>query len=342
MTLHILLSIFSIFVYFLIYNYRKKISLFFDVNDIPNQTRKIHKQPIPKTASYSIFVTLVVIFILDFFFKIYDKDFNFVIIGTLLTFVVGYLDDKFNLSATIKIILCALISLILINFGNDLMITKFYIYSFDTFFNLEKFSIIFTILCVLCLINSLNLADGINGLATGLIFFWLLYIIEIYKDYLSAENISLIFIILINLILIFIYNLRNKHFLGDAGSLMLSSFVAFLIIYLHNQKIDDPNHRDSAESIFLLLIIPVLDLIRLLFTRLIKKLNPAKGDKNHLHHHFINNFTLGRSLLYYFLLSNIPIMLAIFTFINKFFIIIITILIYIVTIISLKKNEKIN
>ena len=68
------------------------------------------------------------------------------------------------------------------------MITKFYIFSFDTFFKLNNFSLIFTILCILCLINSLNLADGINGLATGLIFFWLIYISQIYENNLQKEK----------------------------------------------------------------------------------------------------------------------------------------------------------
>ena len=43
--------------------------------------------------------------------------------------------------------------------------------TFDFYFQLENFSIIFTVLCILCLINALNLSDGINGLAIELFFF---------------------------------------------------------------------------------------------------------------------------------------------------------------------------
>lgn len=340
MTLYIYLAIFSIFVYFLVYNFRSKISLFLNVNDIPDQKRKIHKHPTPKTASYSIFITLLAVFILNIFLDIYDDDFNFVIVGTLLIFIVGYLDDRFNLSAIIKTILCVLISFFLMNLSQDLTVTKFYFFSFDTFFYLKNFSLIFTILCFLCLINALNLADGINGLATGLIFFWLLYISEIFKTYMSDEILFLTVVILINLILIFIFNLKGKHFLGDSGSLMLSSFVALLIIYLHNQKLNDPNHRESAETILLLFIIPVLDMIRLFFSRLKKNINPTKGDANHLHHHLIKIFSVNKSLLIYFLLVNIPILLSIFAIINKLFILFSTVLIYSAFIIYLKKNVK--
>ena len=99
------------------------------------------------------------------------------------------------------------------------------------FLVLENFSIFFTILCVLCLVNALNLADGINGLALGIIITWLFYINQIYENNLSL----LINIIFLNLFLILINNIRGKYFLGDSGSLMLSSFVALLIIYLHTK-----------------------------------------------------------------------------------------------------------
>ena len=339
MILYIFLTIFSIFIYFLIYNFRKKISLFLNINDIPNEKRKIHKYPIPKTASYSIFITLFTAFIFNIFFNIYKADFNFVIIPTLLFFIIGFLDDKFNLKPFTKIVLSIFIILTIINLSQNLTITKFYFFSLDTFFNLDSFSQVFTILCILCLINSLNLADGINGLATGLIFFWLIYIVAIYQTSLG-NNLYLILIILINLILIFNYNLRNRHFLGDSGSLMLSSFVAFLIIYMHNQEILNPNHINSAETILILFTIPVLDMLRLFFARLIKKKNPGKADNNHLHHHLIKKFSLNMTLFYYFLLTNTPILLALFTRINKFIILFFTILIYSALIIYLKKNYK--
>ena len=78
-----------------------------------------------------------------------------------------------------------LISLILCLSSEKLIVNKFYFFTLDFFFNLGSFSILFTILCIFTLINSLNLADGINGLATGLIFFWLLYINYIYENNLN-------------------------------------------------------------------------------------------------------------------------------------------------------------
>ena len=215
----LLLAIISIFIYFLIYIYRKKIGEFLSVIDHPNETRKIHTKPTPKTASYSIVIFLILYFhLLNNFF---DNSFNWVLVGTFLIFLVGFFDDKYKLSPVLKTITISIITLFLCANSDSLLIDKFYIKSLDFYFQLKIFSYIFTILCVLCLVNALNLSDGINGLAIGIIFFWLLYINQIYKYGLE----SIIIIILSNLILMFIHNYKGDHFLGDAGSLMLSGFV---------------------------------------------------------------------------------------------------------------------
>ena len=43
---------------------------------------------------------------------------------------------------------------------------------------------------------------------------------------------------------------------------MLSSLIAFLIIYLY-KNINLPSHKNSAENILILFIIPVIDMVRL-------------------------------------------------------------------------------
>ncbi len=325
MTIYTLLTVLSIFVYFLIYYFRNKLSKYLGVIDLPDEKRKIHNVPTPKTGSYSISLILFTCLILNYFFNFYSKDINLILIGTLLVFIIGFIDDRFKLSALTKIISISVITLIICILSDNLIIKEFYFYSLDFYFNLHIFSIFFTILCVLCLVNSLNLADGINGLAVGIIFFWLFYINQIYYH----NNLNfLINIIFINLILIFIHNYMGRHFLGDSGSLMLSSFIAFLIIYLHNKNIDMPNSENSSETILIILIVPVLDMIRLLFERLSKKKNPGIGDNNHLHHYLIKKHSMLKALFAYFLLINIPILISFYSPINKLIIIIFIILIY--------------
>ena len=332
-----LILIFSIFVYFAIYAFRKEISKLLNVIDLPDQSRKIHKMPTPKTGSYSVTILILIFLGLNYFLNFFDEEFNKVLIGSILIFFVGFFDDKLNLSASKKIFFIVLVSLILCMSSEKLIVSKFYIFSLDFFFDLGNFSILFTIICIFTLINSLNLADGINGLATGLIFFWLIYISQIYEN-----NLELIInVILINLTISFIHNYKGKHFLGDAGSLMLSSLIAFLIIYLHNENINLPNHKNSAENILIIFLIPVLDMVRLFFERLLNKKKPSTADKNHLHHYLINKYSKKGALISYFLFVNVPILISLNSTFNKFYIIGVIFFIYFLFIYYYKTSRKV-
>ena len=271
MIINSLIFIFLIFIYFLIYFKRKLISKKLSVQDIPDEGRKIHKFPTPKTASYSMAIIFLIFLISNYFLNfINSPEINFLVLGTIIIFFIGYLDDKYKLSALNKIILVSLVTLVLCIISDKFIIDKFYIKTFDFFFKLEEFSIIFTVLCVLCLVNALNLADGINGLAVGIIFFWLIFLNKIYIY--NLDN-FIFFVIYTNLVLIFIHNYTGKHFLGDAGSLMFSAFIAFLTIYLHNLNIENPRFQISSETLAIIFLIPIIDMLRLFLKKKIIKIH---------------------------------------------------------------------
>ncbi len=340
MIINSLLFITSVGIYFLIYVNRKKISKKLSVEDLPDENRKIHKLPTPKTASYSMAALFLIFLISNYFFHFYNlADINFLVLGAIMIFFIGFFDDKYKLSALNKILLVSLVTFILCMMSDKFIIDQFYVKTFDFFFKLEEFSIIFTILCVLCLVNALNLADGINGLAIGIIFFWLIYLNNIYIN--NIDNL-VYFIIFTNLFLIFFHNYNGKHFLGDAGSLMFSSFIAFLTIYLHNLNIKNPTYQISAESIVIIFMIPIIDMLRLFFERKKNNKNPYFGDNNHLHHYLIKKYSLKTALIIYFLSLNIPIILSFYTNVNKFVIMFSIILFYFIFLIKYKSEKKNN
>ena len=92
---------------------------------------------------------------------------------------------------------------------------------------------------------------------------------------------------------------------------MLSAFVALLTIYLYNLNIDNPNKYHSSEAILILFIIPILDMIRLFFERIINKKSPAFADNNHLHHYLMKQFSERKALFIYLISINIPIIFII-------------------------------
>ena len=332
----ILISLFSFFFYFFIFNRRKKIGLKFGTIDIPKNNRQIHKIPVPLTGAYSVLVVFILILLNNLLFNFFHSDYNLIIISSIFAFFLGIFDDKFDLRPYIKIFYLSLIYLVISSFSDNLTIFKFYSFTYDTFIHLNEFYIIFSLLCILLLTNSLNLADGINGIAVGIIFFLLLYITRIYN---SEFNIY-VFLILANLILIFFHNYNNKHFLGNSGILMLSTFVGLLVIKFFNDNLSNPSSTNNVEQIFLIFLLPGIDMLRLFLERIIKNKNAFKADTNHIHHLLIKNYSLKKSLLIYFSILNFPILLYFYLNTKIIFFIFLKILIYIFAILYLK-NKKI-
>ena len=84
-------------------------------------------------------------------------------------------------------------------------------------------SIIFTVFCVLLLINSFNLIDGKNGIFLSYIAF--LFIVFFYKN-----NIYFKFYIILIFILI-IFNVKGVFFSGNSGTNIGSTFFAIITLY---------------------------------------------------------------------------------------------------------------
>jgi UDP-GlcNAc:undecaprenyl-phosphate GlcNAc-1-phosphate transferase len=248
--------------------------------DYPDEKIKIHKKPIPLLGGVLIFYNILIFFIcLIFFdetftqniFKSNKSIFNFFFL-TFTFFLIGYVDDRFNITPNKKFLLFILTILIAVLIDKNLIISKLSFSFTSKEFFLENFSIFFTVLCIVLFVNAFNMFDGINcqtGLYSLFIFFVLLK---------NGQNIFLITTFLIPLIFFLFLNYNNKTFLGNSGSYMLPIVISQLLILPYNQG------QFFSDEILLILLFPGLDMLRLFIFRLIKNKNPFKGDKNHLHH----------------------------------------------------------
>ena len=138
----------------------------------------------------------------------------------------------------------------------------------------NEYSLFFTILSFLLLANAINMYDGIN---LQLILFCLfVFIIFISKGFLT------IFFALFSISFIFlgILNFQNKVFIGDSGCFLISAILGSTFIYQYQNY----DNFLFGDEIFLILLIPALDMLRLFISRIIEKKHPFKGDLNHLHH----------------------------------------------------------
>ena len=93
-------------------------------------------------------------------------------------------------------------------------------------------------------------------------------------------------------ILFFYLNYLNKSFLGDSGCFVISILIGLLSISFYNL-----GFIKYSDNIFLLMLIPGIDMLRLFILRLKNKKNPFSPDRNHIHHLLQNNFGTKKAIL---------------------------------------------
>ena len=293
--------------------------------DIPNVGRKIHKEPTYLIGGHFIFISYSVFLLFSFDYSLNHKFVFFFIFSCI--FLIGILDDLKDLKPIVKLGLVLIIYLVLIYFDNDYLLKKIYFETFDKSLNFGIYSYPVSILCVLLLINAINLIDGINGLAM-MVFI----IIYLYLHYFL--NVAFNIFIFIFYVFIFFNIYKGKYFLGNSGSLIIGALIAFSTIKAYNSNFTQNN---SAEDIVILFLIPGIDMFRLFVQRIVKRKNPFEADGSHLHHHLIKKFSLQKILFGYFFIIVISSYAAFNDYLPEIIIILAIITIYSLTLYLLNK-----
>ena len=227
-----------------------------------------------------------------------------------------------------------IITLIAVSSFEFFLIEEIYLKSLDKIVFLDKIKYFFTILCILLLINALNLMDGINGLVAGFSSL-LLIILSLISN--NQEIFGLLFIISIFMFINTFQIIRGHYFLGDSGTLFLGSLIALSTITIYNQQFMAGN-LIPVEKIFIFFMIPGIDMFRLFLTRILKKKDPFSRDLNHLHHLMLKIFTLYQTLMIYLLIFFLTNLLSYYEVINTLLIIIFYLIVYIFFIFFSKKK----
>ena len=315
-----------IFLIHFILNKNKKIIFNNYFLDIPNVGRKIHKEPTYLIGGHFIFISYSVFLLFSFDYNLNHKFVFFFIFSCI--FLIGILDDLKDLKPIVKLGLVLIIYLVLIHFDNDYLLEKIYFETFDKNLNFGIYSYLVSILCVLLLINAINLIDGINGLAM-MVFI----IIYLYLNYFL--NVAFNIFIFIFYLFIFFNIYKGKYFLGNSGSLIIGALIAFSTIKAYNSNFTQNN---SAEDIVILFLIPGIDMFRLFVQRIVKRKNPFEADGSHLHHHLIKKISLQKILFGYFFIIVISSYAAFNDYLPEIIIILVIITIYSLTLYLLNKN----
>lgn len=326
------LIIFSLIITFLIIRYRNIISKKLKIIDFPNEKRKIHKKPTPLIGGLIIFLNFILINLYLISIKSLTLlDIN-ILVFCLFSFLVGFIDDIKKISSISKLLLIGFGYIIIGLFSDFFFIDLIYFETFSKTFSLEIMSIFFSVLCLLLLINAFNLIDGINGLAILIAIIWLSY----FFNYFDNMNLSYILLI-ISLFIILPFNLKGYFFLGDSGSILLGSIIGSMFISNYNQSALLITQR-PVEEIFILFMVPGIDMFRLFLERILKGKNPFSSDGNHLHHHLIKRYNLSKSLFIYLLLILIPLISCNLKIISTYLIIFLSIILYVSLLLFLRKK----
>ena len=163
-------------------------------------------------------------------------------------------------------------------------------------------AIIFTVICCVGLLNAVNMADGKNGLVLGLSLGW----IAILANGAVGPLLPLIALFAGILLVLLVFNLRNKLFLGDGGAYAIATGVGLLAIIVYNTPGTHTLRAMSADELVILFVVPVADSFRLTYKRLRQGRSPMSADRDHLHHHLQDRFGWPAGLFVYWLLALLP------------------------------------
>lgn len=264
--------------------------------DMPD-ARKVHKSPVPRLGGLSFFlvITASMFAVLGLMFHTgFDsqidasvmEEFLFLFSGMSLLYMVGEVDDLVGVGYRYKF-LVQIVSAIL------MVISGTWLHSFAGLFGIWDVSpwigIPVTLFVIIFITNSINLIDGIDGLASGLTIISLITLCVILFTESSFVH-ALLGAVTIGVVVPFwFYNVfgnerrGHKLFMGDTGSLTLGYILSFLVIHLSNDVESQLSSRKMIIA-FSSLLVPMLDVVRVSLHRIRKGRNPFLPDRNHIHH----------------------------------------------------------
>ena len=253
--------------------------------DVPDEKRHIHKAPTPRMGGLAIFLGFLLSVLV---FANITTQVRGILLGAILIVVVGAIDDVLNLNAWLKFgvqIIAAVIAVlsgVLINVvSNPLLITS------GQALTIGVLSVPVTILWIVGVTNSVNLIDGLDGLACGvstIASISMLVVSMLVSD--ANANVAIILAALCGACLGFLpYNLNPaKIFMGDTGALLLGYILATVSVI--------GMFKFYAIITFVLpvlaLAVPLLDTM-FAFTRRIRHgQSPFAADRGHFHHRLLD------------------------------------------------------
>ena len=273
-----------------------KIALRLGVVDHPGaQEHKSHAAPTPLVGGIVVLPPAIAILLLQCFQEgmssTHAASYLALAFATLSSMIVGFIDDRRHIPALLRLIICSGIFGVSISFRPDFVVSALDLQGLSFKIELGLLAIPFSVFCLLAFQNSVNMADGRNGLVGGVVIIWLLALLSYGWHPLTLAMVSLT----IGLFIALGANLGGRLFLGDAGTYGIGAFVGLATIWIHRSNIGL-----HTIDVVIMFMIPVLDMARLFVLRIFHGRHPFSADHNHLHHYLDRSigWTYGRKIYY--------------------------------------------
>lgn len=277
------------------------IGRFFGLLDYPDLDggRKRHAGVTPLVGGMAVAAASVVAAILVFLFTPPQSVQMAWLAGVVAAmFLIGAVDDRFHLSPVFRLGSALLVLILVVSEAPDFSLAFLRISGQDRLWLLGDWGDAFTLLCLLGLLNAVNLADGKNGIVIGMGLIWTV-VLAVHSP---AAVLPVLAAVGTALLVTGYFNMTGRLFLGDGGCYAISALFGLLAIYAYNHDFE----RMRADEVAVMFAIPVLDTIRLMATRVLRGRSPFEGDRDHLHHHLYARIGWPRGLAVYMAMVGLP------------------------------------
>lgn len=283
------------------------ISRLLGVVDHPDGRRKKHLRPTPLVGGLALVTPLSAVALA---FAIHAPEttgalfmaFSLAGFGAML---LGMFDDRGGLPPVLRLVVAVGGAVLLLLLEPALIVRVIDLGPPGLALPLGPFAIPFTLLCIVGLMNALNMVDGKNGLLIGLSIAATLCLLL----YAPAHFVPYLGLLLLGLVILWPFNWTGRLFMGDAGSYALGAVLGLSAIHVYNA---DGGAGLPQFTVVLWLLVPVVDCLRLMTERALAGRSPMDADADHFHHRLARLWPWPQALAVYLAVAAAPGLLAAF------------------------------
>ncbi|NIM02869.1 undecaprenyl/decaprenyl-phosphate alpha-N-acetylglucosaminyl 1-phosphate transferase [bacterium] len=278
----------------------------FGVMDRPDE-RKVHRRLVPSWGGLAIYLafsgSIALIFLFHDAFRVLLRYHHFlvqkylvgILVGATIITILGLIDDKKGTNPTIKLLVQVIAAIVLLWYGIRIVginnpLGKTYL-EFSLYL-----SFIITIIWTVTFVNAINLIDGLDGLAAGVVViasitFFVITLFQIDKQSNVTISNRLELVAIMSMALVgsasgfLLYNFHPARiFMGDTGSMFLG-FILGTITIMGTLK------TVAAIAILVPIMViglPLLDTFLTIIRRLKRRKPLLQADREHLHHRLLD------------------------------------------------------